>query len=492
WHNYPTELDSPYHLLMGKMFADHGRVVLWDSYEFAPVGRPHLYPPLLHILVWLIHVLVPTTFMNIGRIIVTFQSLMGLFFVWFFAKRFFSASVAFLALVFYASSTESWWWQTSVSPIALITVLFLPFVYLFYKKRVAACILILSACFYLHYGLSFTLVLTTFLATLCCAQYRKAYLKNFFVITLSSVLLFLPWLVHLHRHRDYFFHHAKGLGNLKMLSLEIYWPEILINFNIVLWFFCIIGFVFCLKKIKEDFKYSLLASAFLAYFVFLFLFEAARFNSHSALVYSVLGGLGAVLAWEWIRRAQMFSVRLILKSYFIFVIALSLFFEFHYLPLESFLKDKKTKAYIGFMDMPVREIFIRPTPLLNEIRAFATGTPLLGKHRIRIQAFFTSPIARQLLAYVRKHVDPQSILHMDNPALADYITLVLGIKTDTGMYWEAVTPEMMQAIEKIRTSGYYISTTSDFRYLVPRAYARAKKFPPVIESIGVFNIGYWP
>ncbi|MCK4636386.1 MAG: hypothetical protein KAT49_00745 [Methanomicrobia archaeon] len=41
WENLPTaEMDTPYHLLMGKMFADYDSVVLWDYYEYAPLGRP--------------------------------------------------------------------------------------------------------------------------------------------------------------------------------------------------------------------------------------------------------------------------------------------------------------------------------------------------------------------------------------------------------------------------------------------------------------------
>ncbi|RLG55612.1 MAG: hypothetical protein DRN99_02070, partial [Thermoproteota archaeon] len=50
WSRLPLGLDTPYHLLMGKMFSDYGKVCLWDYYEYAPVGRPNLYPPLLHVL----------------------------------------------------------------------------------------------------------------------------------------------------------------------------------------------------------------------------------------------------------------------------------------------------------------------------------------------------------------------------------------------------------------------------------------------------------
>ena len=48
--NLPADQkDWSYHLMIARMFVEH-KTFLWDYYEFAPIGRPHLYPPFLHLL----------------------------------------------------------------------------------------------------------------------------------------------------------------------------------------------------------------------------------------------------------------------------------------------------------------------------------------------------------------------------------------------------------------------------------------------------------
>ena len=292
WHNYPTELDTPYHLLMGKMFADSGKIVLWDSYEFAPLGRPHLYPPLEYLLIWFMHTLTRLSYMDVGRILAIGQGGLGLFFVWLISRKFFNAAIAFFSVIFFASNTDMWWWQTSVAPVALVTVLFLPFIYFYYKKKVLLPVVLLTSCLYLHYGLSFTMVTTVLLASLCDAKYRKEYLKNFFIIFGVSVLLFTPWLLYIYEFKDYFFNRTIDVGTLLFFSLEIYFREVFFNLNNVLWLFLGVGLFYCYKHIKEDFKYSLLVAGFWSYFIYLFLFQGSRFNAHSPIVTSVFAGIG--------------------------------------------------------------------------------------------------------------------------------------------------------------------------------------------------------
>ena len=46
---YPVNLDIPYHMAVTKGFQEAGGVTTWDFWDYAPVGRPHIYPPLLHV-----------------------------------------------------------------------------------------------------------------------------------------------------------------------------------------------------------------------------------------------------------------------------------------------------------------------------------------------------------------------------------------------------------------------------------------------------------
>ncbi len=43
--------DHFYHMAVAQKILERGTIPLWDDWEFAPMGRPHLYPPLLHLLI---------------------------------------------------------------------------------------------------------------------------------------------------------------------------------------------------------------------------------------------------------------------------------------------------------------------------------------------------------------------------------------------------------------------------------------------------------
>src|SRR3989338_10814800 len=58
WDTYPRFLDSYYHLAVIQGFRQHGGVALHAFWESAPAGRPHLYPPLFHLLWWPVAALV--------------------------------------------------------------------------------------------------------------------------------------------------------------------------------------------------------------------------------------------------------------------------------------------------------------------------------------------------------------------------------------------------------------------------------------------------
>lgn len=470
WNHYPTELDTSYHLLMGKMFAQEEKIALWDSYEFAPVGRPHLYPPLEHIIIWFVRFLTQVSYMDIGRILVILQTILALFFIWSISRKFFNPAIALFSLIFFCANTDLWWWQTSVGPVALAVVLFLPFLYLYYKKKTIPAILVLTTCLYLHYWLSLILILSIFLATVSFVQYRKAYLKKFFLILSISLLLFSPWLSHIYHFRYYLFNHVKNLPTQPLLSLKIAYKDILSNLNIVFLVFLIAGIVYAYKRVKDDFKYCLFLAGFLVSFLNLFLFSGFRFNAFLALAGSTIAALGV---YAILRRTDNVGNRIAASSIKIFLSILlfsAVFIEFHYAPPYFF----KAKA----------------APISNEIRSIAYQVPLQGKNRIGVKDYFSLPETQQLLDYIKENIDKNAVIHINIGDLADYITLETGIKTDTGMFWEIVTPEMIERIDELRRSGFYISTISNFDNLLPPDYVRDKKFPKILKKIGTRYIGY--
>jgi hypothetical protein len=36
-------------MAVAQKILERGHIPIWDDWEFAPMGRPHLYPPFLHL-----------------------------------------------------------------------------------------------------------------------------------------------------------------------------------------------------------------------------------------------------------------------------------------------------------------------------------------------------------------------------------------------------------------------------------------------------------
>jgi hypothetical protein len=49
WPAFPPLLDPAYHLAIAQQVRAAGGVLAQDVWQWAPVGRPHLYPPALHL-----------------------------------------------------------------------------------------------------------------------------------------------------------------------------------------------------------------------------------------------------------------------------------------------------------------------------------------------------------------------------------------------------------------------------------------------------------
>ena len=144
------------------------------------------------------------------------------------------------------------------------------------------------------------------------------------------------------------------------------------------------------------------------------------------------------------------------------------------------------------MRLKKNEIFFRPTPLLNEIVSAISHTPLKGKHAIRIQHFFTEKDTDALLDYINRYMPEDVILHVNNGALADYITLQTARKTDHGMYYEIVTLKMRQVIDENRKEGFYVSADPYFRHILPQDYLAKRHYPYIIKRIGKYYVGHIP
>jgi len=146
---FPLFIDTYYHLSVMQGFNTAGGYVANSFWEYAPVGRPHLYPPLIHIIMLLLHKA------GLGKIIIArlFDCLivpLGFFSIWFVLRGIFNRRRAFFALLI-AASVYSFYLSLIVTLPATLSVLcgLWSFYFLEKDKRIAGTVFLIFS-FYLH------------------------------------------------------------------------------------------------------------------------------------------------------------------------------------------------------------------------------------------------------------------------------------------------------------------------------------------------------
>jgi hypothetical protein len=475
WNYLPTaELDTPYHLLMGKMFSDYDTVMLWDYYEYAPTGRPNLYPPLEHVLIWFMHDLSGADWWDIGRFISIIQYPLPLLGIWFFCKKLFSPVVALASVVFLSVSGDFWFWQVSVAPTALILSLFPFFLYSFYKRKVVTSIVLLSSFLYLHLGLPYIVILSIFIFSVLSLYKTRAYIKQFAVVTGISTLIFLPWIIHIFMYRDW----------LKLGAPAHFDPlSLFVGINILTIVFFVIGLARCFEKARIDLKYLLILSAFIGFLTIAL--YGWRYRMHSPIINCIVAGIGIEAVYAMILSKPTVSRRKIAAAVLLFLIPLGVF-SLNLAPfsqqgqlarLQPQMPQNQPQQQLPQPQMPQnpqqnqplqprnqpQHVFQRPpvtiqrAPLLEMFNSLRTGTRPPRVWQI------TNPEIDDLIQWVADNTSPDEILHLNNGMLANYLALFTDRRTDAGMYREVTTPELFQAVHEGKKSGIFIVEAEEFR-----------------------------
>lgn len=486
WSFLPTaELDTPYHLLMGKMFADYDTIMLWDYYEYAPTGRPHLYPPLEHIVLWFLHDTTGVDWWELGQFISLIQYPLPMLMVWFFCKKLFNPVIGLASVIFLSVSSEFWFWQVSVAPTAIIVSLYPLLLYCFYRKKVIASIALLTAFLYLHLGLPYVVILSVFIFSLFSIYKTKAYLRQFAIVTGVSVLLFTPWIIHILIYREWL--NFGSPGRFSPLDL-------LTGINVLTALFFVIGLWKCLTGAKTDLKYLLVLSGcigFLGVAVY-----GWRYGTHSPVINCIVGGIGFGMVYTKFRAKPTTSRKMAAVGLLLLLIPLGAFSlklspgisvagplqkapdnvqppigqlqppnRGTPLPLPpGQLQPPNQQFQSNQQNQPPRQPRQQPTnlrlqqsPLLEMLNALKTGKRPPRTWQI------TNPEIDELIQWVITHTSEDEILHMENGMFADYIALFTGRRTDAGMYREVTSPELFQAVQEGKKSGIFIIEEQKFR-----------------------------
>ncbi|MEW6075428.1 MAG: hypothetical protein AB1530_03875 [Candidatus Omnitrophota bacterium] len=199
WKMFPLFLDVYYHLSVMHGFDTAGGYVTRSFWQASPSGIPHLYPPLLHIMMVAGYKLgLPDII--IARLLHFLFYPLPLFIFWYCIKKLFTSRLAFFTLLFLTVPFSLYlsFINTTASTLAMLFGM-LSFLCAEKGKRIASSLL-LALAFYSHALLSWIFLFAFILYALFAREKRRSY----FLVAIAALVCALPMLIHEYAHRAFF------------------------------------------------------------------------------------------------------------------------------------------------------------------------------------------------------------------------------------------------------------------------------------------------
>ena len=198
WQTYPHFVDIFHYLLTGWGYSQGGGYFASSFWDYAPVGRPNLYPPFTSFLIWGSSAILPSRILAV-RLLSATTPLLFLISCWWVVKSIFNQRVSFWSLLLIGAA-PSFYSSLSNNLAASWAIIFGLFSFLYYTRRnfVRATILLSLCCF------SHTLVFALFFSSLCGYGLHKKHFKQTSMLFLVTLVLVSPLLLHQIRHMESF------------------------------------------------------------------------------------------------------------------------------------------------------------------------------------------------------------------------------------------------------------------------------------------------
>jgi hypothetical protein len=272
WSKFPVHADSFYHMGVTSGYASAGGISLHSFWEYAPVGRAQLYPPLLHVLMFALTKM-GLSIITVGRLVSFAAFPLIVLSSWYGMRRLFSSKAAFYSTVL-LSSVYLLFWHSAVESAASLTLILTPLVFVAVEKdrKVAAAIL-LALALYSHLVLGHLIAF----GLLIYAVHRRKMFKEIFLVLAGAYLLWLPWGIHI-------------LVNYRSLSFSdpVGGTAGGVTVHLLIWAVGLAGFVYC--YFKKD-RYYLLPSFLLGTIPIVFFYPDRFWNAHGFVPLAMLGGV---------------------------------------------------------------------------------------------------------------------------------------------------------------------------------------------------------
>ncbi len=323
WPLLPKFLDTYYHLAVMKGFADAGGYVTHAFWEYAPAGRVHLYPPLLHVLMLLFYKLGFSP-IGIARLVdvVSYPAL--LWALWHALSKIYSPKTAFIFLIVFSSVYSAYLSSVILTAFNLAFILSL-FVFLNVQgEKPVAAGLWLGLCFYAHSFMGWLALFTVVLYGFLDREVLRSALKAALVGTLAAA----PMLIFqfLNRHAYAFI----PLHENRRLELDIFVYLLALGG---------LGFAFRKKGV-----YLFPVSLILGMLPLVFTYRVRYLSGHGLVGFALLATIFLEESGKWKAESGQRPIRFrspLSALRFPFLILTLLFFSFLAPVLRLDLKEKK-------------------------------------------------------------------------------------------------------------------------------------------------------
>jgi hypothetical protein len=270
WAYFPLSLDPYYHLFISRQMIEANGPIGYEWWEFAPVGRPHLYPPVLHLFLSMglkaglgpIFVLRLASLLLIPLVFVSIYNLV----------RLFAGEESALASLWAAMIPVSFALHGTITLAASLAIIEMSLcVMAIEKNRPIAAGLLLGLMFYTHLGLPWV-----FLVSLVCYLLFNPGLVKVALKASFGILLAIPWFFHLALNARFF----QIVSRYENQALEL---------NLGLCFFALIGIIVSFMRRG---KYGLFAALLIGFIPFAFKFSYRWVSGEGLFPVIILCGIG--------------------------------------------------------------------------------------------------------------------------------------------------------------------------------------------------------
>ncbi|MDI6873364.1 MAG: glycosyltransferase family 2 protein [Actinomycetota bacterium] len=267
---YPVFLDAPYHMAVTRGFREAGGVTTWDFWDYAPEGRPHLYPPLLHVAMSFLEDLGLSLEATVTLVCMAMFPLIMLS-LWWAMRGLFGSRMAFFSLLLLVVPGV-FLWQTGVTIAASLVLVISPLVLLaMERERTVTAVVLLAMSLYSHLVLGHLLAL----ALLIYLLHRRKAWRRILAVLGVAYLLYLPWALVI-------------LGNLHALSFSGPGGGGGVAIHLTVWALAVAGMVYCYRRKGS---WYLLPSYFLSMVPIAFFYPHRFWQGHVFLPLAMLGAV---------------------------------------------------------------------------------------------------------------------------------------------------------------------------------------------------------